>query len=96
MKVRYTLPARADLDEIYTYISERNPVAAERVKLRIKTDAEKLAGLPFIGQQSDFPGVRTRKVRRYPYRIFYTVRDGEVLILHIRHGARLEPWEEEV
>ena len=96
MKVRYTLPARADLEEIYTYISEHNPLAAERVKLRIKSDVGKLADLPFIGQQSDFPGIRTRKVRRYRYRIFYTVRDGEVLILHIRHGARRDPWEEEV
>jgi addiction module RelE/StbE family toxin len=96
MRVRYTLPAQADLEEIYTYVSGHNPAAAERVKLRIKTDVEKLGDLPFIGQQSDFQDIRTRKVRRYPYRIFYAVRDSEVLILHIRHGARQEPWEEEI
>ena len=32
MKVRYTVPAQADLDEIYLYISEHNPFAAERIK----------------------------------------------------------------
>jgi plasmid stabilization system protein ParE len=27
MRVRYTVPAQADLDEIYTYISGNNPFA---------------------------------------------------------------------
>jgi plasmid stabilization system protein ParE len=32
MKVRYTVPAQADLDEIYAYVSDKNPSAAERIK----------------------------------------------------------------
>jgi plasmid stabilization system protein ParE len=34
-------------------------------------------------------------VRPYPYLIFYVVEDSEVVILHVRHGARRRPWEEE-
>jgi toxin ParE1/3/4 len=95
MKVRYTVPAQDDLHEIYTYISENNPFAAERIKQQIKIDAELLGDLPFISRESDYPGVRIRKVRRYPYLIFYSVGDEEVRILHIRHGARRWPWEED-
>jgi plasmid stabilization system protein ParE len=32
-------------------------------------------------------------VPSYPYLIFYTVEADEVVILHVRHGARLKPWE---
>jgi addiction module RelE/StbE family toxin len=95
MRVRYTIPAQADLDDIYTYISENNPFAAERIKRQIKIDAELLGELPFIARESDSPGIRVRKVRRYPYLIFYSVDDDEVVILHVRHGARRWPWDED-
>ena len=35
MRVRYTVPAQADLDDIYRYVSENNPFAAERIKRQI-------------------------------------------------------------
>ena len=37
MRVRYTLQAKADLEEIFTYIARDNPAAARRV---IKESAE--------------------------------------------------------
>jgi toxin ParE1/3/4 len=95
MRVRYTVPAQADLEEIYTYISEHNPFAAERIKRQIKIDAELLGDLPFISRESNFPGIRVRKVRRYPYLTFYSVAADEIRILHVRHGARRWPWEDE-
>ena len=95
MKVRYTPPAQADLDEIYNYVAENNPFAAERIKRQIKIDIEILGELPFISRQSDYPGIRLRKVRRYPYLIFYSVKDDEVRILRVRHGARQWPWEDD-
>jgi toxin ParE1/3/4 len=95
MRVRYTVPAQSDLDEIYTYVSENNPFAAERIKRQIKIDAESLGDVPFIARESGYPGVRIRKVRRYPYLIFYSVEADEIVILHVRHGARRWPWEED-
>jgi plasmid stabilization system protein ParE len=95
MRIRYTVPAQADLDEIYTYVSEDNPFAAERIKRQIKIDVDLLGDLPFISRESDYPGVRIRKVRRYPYLIFYSVEADEIVILHVRHGARRWPWEDE-
>jgi plasmid stabilization system protein ParE len=46
MKVRYTVPAQADLEDIYNYLANNNPHAAERVKRQIRTDAELLGELP--------------------------------------------------
>ena len=64
MKVRYTVPAQADLDEIYRYVSDNNPFAAERIKRQIRIDAELLGDVPFISRESEYPGIRVRKVRR--------------------------------
>jgi len=83
MRVRYTVPA------------QNNPFAAERIKRQIRADAELLGELPFIARETDVPGIRVRKVRRYPYLIFYAVVENEVRILHVRHGARRWPWEDE-
>ena len=47
MRVRYTVPAQSELDEIYTYVSENNPFAAERIERQIKIDAELLGDVPF-------------------------------------------------
>ena len=38
-------------------------------------------------------GVRIAPMGRYPYKIFYRIKDGAVEILHIHHAAR-EPWDE--
>jgi plasmid stabilization system protein ParE len=35
-------------------------------------------------------------VRSSPYLIFYTVKGDEIVILHVRHGARRYPWDEGV
>ena len=38
--------------------------------------------------------VRMLPVRRYPqYLIFYAIEEDEVVILNVRRGARLRPWE---
>jgi toxin ParE1/3/4 len=88
MRVRYAVPAQADLGEIYSYIADNNPAAAERVTRQIKADAELLGEFPHIARASDLPGLRVRKVRQYPYLIFYAVRGDEAWIIRIRHGAR--------
>jgi plasmid stabilization system protein ParE len=47
-----------------------------------------------MGHPKYKPGVRMITVRRYPYLIFYTVENNEVLIMSVRHGAR-RPIDEE-
>ena len=88
MKVRFSSLARDELDAIFTYIARDNPVAAQRVKSRIRDVAEQLGDFPHMARSTDRAGIRVRVVNPFPYLIFYTVRNEEVLILHVRHGAR--------
>ena len=95
MKLRYSETALHELDEIFSYIHERNRSAAVAVVNRIERLASLIGEQPFIGHLTDEEGVRVMPVVRYPFVIFYTLNDkaDEVVILHVRHGARLQPWE---
>jgi addiction module RelE/StbE family toxin len=88
MKVRFTKPALVELDAIFAYIHQRNPVAAGQVIARIRAITMQLGRFPEMGHPKYKPGVRMITVRRYPYLIFYTIENDEILILSVRHAAR--------
>ncbi len=95
MKVRYTETALRELDEIFTYIFEHDRSAATGVIERVERLTALLVEFPFVGHETDEIGVRVVPLVRYPFLIFYTVNTDEVVILHVRHGSRLQPWERE-
>ena len=88
MRIRFTPRAFSDLEAIRNYIAEYNPTAAGRVVALIEKIALRLGDFPESGQRSDELDARVVFSTRYPYRIYYRVAFGEVLILHIRHAAR--------
>ena len=90
MRVTYSPRSLRQLEDIHSYISERSPRAARAVIERIRRLCEKLGDMPGMGTPTDQPGVRVLPVVRYPYLIFYVIReaDNEVRILRVRHGAR--------
>lgn len=89
MKIRYAARARNDIEEIYSYIAKENPQAAKRVRAAIVATINLVASRPYIGiKNARAIELRSRLVSRYPYRIHYFVRGQDLLILHIRHGAR--------
>jgi toxin ParE1/3/4 len=88
MKIHFSSLAEADLSEIWHYIAEDNPVAADEVFTHIKGVINKLLHTPKIGRRRDnvFPGIRCLLARNYL--IFYLeTRDG-IEISRILHGAR--------
>jgi toxin ParE1/3/4 len=91
MNLRFTIPAQNDLSESYAYISERDPVAADKVIARLREVSTRLARNPGMGHPTTRPGVQVFSVRTYPYVIFYRLRDVDLEIVHIRHTAR-RPW----
>jgi toxin ParE1/3/4 len=91
LRVRFTLPAQADLESIYTHISKSDPIAASMVVTRLIDRAEELGGTPFEGRETDEPNARVIVVPHLRYFIFYTLADGEVHITHIRHTSRRRP-----
>ncbi|MDF2813458.1 MAG: plasmid stabilization system [Microvirga sp.] len=88
MKLRYTRPALADLEELASYLEARSPQGALRVRRRIKFLIDQLADHPFLGKRTVDAAIRRLTATPYPYLIFYEVTEGEVLIHAVRHGAR--------
>jgi len=95
MKVRYSETALGELDELFAYIFERDRSAAAAVVERVERLAALLGEFPFVGHDTDEAGVRMVPLVRYPFLIFYAVNGDEVVVLHVRHAARLRPWEGE-
>ncbi|QPF91645.1 type II toxin-antitoxin system RelE/ParE family toxin [Bradyrhizobium commune] len=90
MRVRWSESALSDIDNIFSYIHERNRAAAAAVVERIKAVADLLQDFPEAGHLTDEASVRMFPTVRYPYLIFYTINsaEAEIVILHVRHGAQ--------
>jgi toxin ParE1/3/4 len=88
MKLRYTLPALADLAAILEYIADRSPQGAARIHSRIRAVTDLLLRYPLAGAVTDDPTIRRLTTTPYPYLIFYETTDEEVIIHAVRHGAR--------
>jgi toxin ParE1/3/4 len=94
MRVRYTPEAFADRERIFEYLRERSPSGARNVLASIREAVQLLRDHPYSGYKTNDGNVRVKFVIRYPYKIFYRVREGVVEIAHIRHTSR-RPWEGE-
>jgi addiction module RelE/StbE family toxin len=88
MRIRYTQTALAEVDQIFSYIAEHNRSAAIDVRERIERTVDTLAEIPEMAQVANEVGVRRMPITPYPYVIFYTVEANELVVLHVRHGAR--------
>jgi plasmid stabilization system protein ParE len=60
---------------------------------RIEQTVAALGDIPEMAQATDEPGIRRMPIRSSRYLILYTINGDEVVILHVRHGARRLPWE---
>jgi len=91
VKLRYTLPALADLESILDYIAARSPQGAQRVQARVKAILDLLLTHPRMGARTDDPTIRRVTTTPYPYLIFYEITATEIVVHTIRHGARDPP-----
>jgi toxin ParE1/3/4 len=94
MRVRYREFALVDLAEIFLYLNKRSPHGGRNVLAAINAAITDIAENPMSARQTSDADVRVKIVRRYYYKIFYSVGTDEIEILHIRHGAR-RPWSKE-
>ena len=88
MRLRYTLPALADLASILNYIADRSPQGAARIHGRIRAVTDLLLRYPRSGAATDDPVIRRIATTPYPYLIFYEATDAEIIVHAVRHGAR--------
>jgi toxin ParE1/3/4 len=71
VRLRYTLPALADLDQILDHVAAQSPKEAVHVQARIKAIADLLLHHPRIGALTNDPTIRRMTTSPYPYVIFY-------------------------
>jgi toxin ParE1/3/4 len=88
VRLRYTLPALADLSAILDYIAARSPQRARRVQARIKALTDLLLLHPHIGRRTNDPAIRRMTTAPYPYLVFYEATQTEIIIHAVRHAAR--------
>lgn len=85
LPVIWTQRAQRELEAIRAYIGAINPLAAQRLALRIVAAADSLATLSGRGR----PGAQMRELLIVrPYVIRYRIRPNVVTIQGVRHGAR--------
>jgi toxin ParE1/3/4 len=88
VKLRYTLPALADLRAVLDYIAAHSPQGARRVQARIQALIDLLLLHPDIGRRTNDPAIRRMTATPYPYVVFYGPTETEIIIHAIRHAAR--------
>jgi toxin ParE1/3/4 len=88
VKLRYTLPALADLSSILDHIAAHSPQGAKQVQARIQAIIDLLLLHPHIGARTDDPVIRRLPTPPYPYLVFYESTETEIIIHAVRHAAR--------
>jgi plasmid stabilization system protein ParE len=73
---------------ILDYSEDRSPQGTRSVKEQLEGAIEFLAEHPHSGRSGGKRDLRRLVVNPYPYRIFYRVKQGDIVIHGIRHGAR--------
>jgi plasmid stabilization system protein ParE len=91
MSIRYTPRARGDIERIYRYLDERSPSGARNVLKAIYAGVQFIAEQPEASARTDDQTVRVKIVRRYRYKIFYSIVGDTIEVLHVRHASR-RPW----
>lgn len=86
--VRRSAAARRDLLDIWLYIAEHDPAAADRLLTEIGAIFSHLAYYPRIGRERTEiePGIRSLAVRSWV--VLYRYADDVVDIVRVVHGAR--------
>jgi len=90
MKLVYSRRAMADLDSIAAYYTANaSPVIANAIGRRLEDVIDRICRIPNAAPRvSQRSQVRVVAVVRYPFRIFYRVREDVIDILHVRHTSR--------
>ena len=92
MKVYWTHNAVDHLVNIYEYIALNSPTYAKGMVDRITRRSSQIADSPLSGRM--VPEYQTPDIRELiekPYRIIYRIKQDQIDVLAVIHGARLMP-----
>ena len=93
MKIVWSEPARQDLRDIFTYIAEDNPNVARTLLNEIKERAVLLQDNPLLGRLERIEDTRELVLTGTSFILPYRVKDLQIQILAVLHGAKQWPNE---
>jgi toxin ParE1/3/4 len=88
VKLRYTLPALADVGAILDHVAAHSPGGARQVQARIQAVTDLLLLHPHIGRRTSVPAIRRMTINPLSLPSFLRDQDTEVIIHAVRHAAR--------
>jgi addiction module RelE/StbE family toxin len=91
LRLRWTPAAADDLEAIGDYLEQHLPTFAQSTVLRIYQAILALRSMPYRGRAGREEGTRELVLPRLPYVVVYRVKDTDIEILHIYHGAQNRP-----
>jgi toxin ParE1/3/4 len=89
LKLRFTPFALAELDEILTYIGGQSPHGSKTVQRRLRDTFELIRRRPKIGRLTTNDRLRRIVATPYPYLVFYEIASDAVVVIAVRHAARI-------
>jgi toxin ParE1/3/4 len=91
VKIVWTEPARQDLRQVFIYIAKDSPKAAAKVLSLIKERTILLQDNPHLGRTGRVDGTRELVITGSPYILPYRLKENQIQILAVFHGARQWP-----
>jgi len=88
MRIRWTIPAADDLENIKNYLDRHHPEFSEPTVRAIYNRVRSLKTMPNIGRPGHRRGTRELPLSPLPYVIVCAVKPEAVEILHIYHGSQ--------
>ena len=88
MRIRWTVPAADDLENIKNYLQRVYPHFAEPTVRTIYQRIRLLKAAPHQGRPGHRSGTRELPLTPLPYVVVYSVKPEAVEVLHIYHGAQ--------
>ena len=94
MKVHWTDNAVEHLVNIYEYIASNSPTYAQKMVDKITRRSAQISAQPLSGRKvPEYDAADVRELIEQPYRIIYRIKQDQIDVLAVIHGARLFPDE---
>jgi len=94
MRVHWTENAIGHLVNIYEYIAINSPTYGKRMVDRITRRSEQIAKQPLSGRKvPEYDAKDIRELIEKPYRIVYRIKQDQIDVVAVIHGARILPDE---
>jgi len=91
LPIVWTTPASDQLAEVYNYIAQASPGAAENQVELVVSATRNLAAYPELGRPGRRRGTRELVASGSPYIVVYRLRLSSVRVLAVMHGAQRWP-----